>query len=278
RAFSSTTASIPALWSLAVTLPCGPTTAARTKAGWPDPLAKSRIAPPGAAPTASTTARVTPANTCAFVRLHFLQAATVCASLHSRLTRSRNCAVRESFGALIGADGIKLDALQPAGERAEIFVGQSARLHLGVGHEMRRFALGQQRGIVVAQHGVTEPQYRTADVAQFGADAQQVVIPCGRLVAAARLRHYDVAAFFALQGLVVEPTLAQEFSPAHLEPCEIVAVVDDAHLVGLRVAHAQGGLGKMWHRAGKCRRRSREIQHGEHPEMQSLRGSKGKKA
>src|SRR5271169_5167943 len=76
----------------------------------------------------------------------------------------------------------------------------------------------------------------------------------GSLVAAASVDDSDEAVVFGFHILITEAELAEKFDSAHFKPNEVVGVVDDAHLIGLGIAHADTGLVHRWARtADGCR-------------------------
>ncbi len=79
-----------------------------------------------------------------------------------------------------------------------------------------------------------------------GFEQQLVVVARGRFVAAIGFDDRDVAIVVDLHLFVLEAELAQELDPAKLKPDEEVGVVDDSHLIGLGITHADSGLGN-WH-------------------------------
>ncbi len=93
-----------------------------------------------------------------------------------------------------------------------------------------------------AVDGVGEAQNRTADAGDACADDELVVVARGRLVARRGFDDGDHAAFLLLHGFVVEAHGADEFDAADFKPDEVVGVVDDAHLVGFGIAHADAGF------------------------------------
>ena len=84
-----------------------------------------------------------------------------------------------------------------------------------------------------------------------------IIVPCRAPVLAVRVDHRqeDAGGFHFAIGPAERP---QQVGPRHLEPDEVVGVVDDAHLVRLGVPHAQCG-DRGWshdvrrHRAAACR-------------------------
>src|SRR6266446_7899441 len=58
------------------------------------------------------------------------------------------------------------------------------------------------------------------------------------MIAAVRVRHYDVAIVVNLHALVFDSQRANQLNAADLEPDQIVRVINHAHLVRFRVAHA----------------------------------------
>jgi len=66
-----------------------------------------------------------------------------------------------------------------------------------------------------------------------------VIVARGGLKAATDLRHSDVAVIFLLHEAIFKAKLAQQFYAADFKPDNVIGVVNDAHLVGFRIAHAE---------------------------------------
>src|SRR6266852_3845246 len=58
------------------------------------------------------------------------------------------------------------------------------------------------------------------------------------MIPAVRIGNHDVAVVFDLHALVFDPQCADQLDAADLEPHQIIRVIDHAHLIRLRVAHA----------------------------------------
>src|ERR1700733_9786133 len=83
---------------------------------------------------------------------------------------------------------------------------------------------------------------RIANVSQMRANDDLIVIACRSLVAAARIYDGDATSIVLFHIAIGKADLPQEFHAANLEPDEMVGVIDDAHLVSFRVAHADTSL------------------------------------
>src|SRR3982074_630112 len=73
-----------------------------------------------------------------------------------------------------------------------------------------------------------------------------IVITRRSLVAAARIDDGDAAAIFCLHVTIRKTELPQQFHPADFKPNEVIGMIDDAHLVGFRVAHPNTSLSDHW--------------------------------
>jgi len=69
-----------------------------------------------------------------------------------------------------------------------------------------------------------------------------VIIVHGRLVAAAGIDHGNAAVVFLLHIFIAEAELTEQFHPPHLKPDEMVRMIDDAHLIGFRIADSYASL------------------------------------
>ena len=103
------------------------------------------------------------------------------------------------------------------------------------------------RGRVVAADGgrpLRRVQLRITapELGQAGVDLEHVVVVDGAQIPRAGVDHGQAQAL-RLQLAIGHPALAQEVRAADLEPGEVLGVVGDAHLVRLRVAHADRGRG-----------------------------------
>ena len=113
-------------------------------------------------------------------------------------------------------------------------------LHCPIDDDMLGFAFGQQKRVAVQP--VAEDQDRTTQGSNGGLQFQKVVI-AGRLaVPAGGLDHRQDAVLLGFKLTVGEAHGAKHLHTAHLKPVELVAVVHDSHLIGFRVADADGRL------------------------------------
>src|SRR5258708_27008989 len=83
---------------------------------------------------------------------------------------------------------------------------------------------------------------RLAHILELGADNHFVVITRRSLVPAARINHGDTAAVLQFHVLVGKSKLAEQFHTPHFKPYEMIPMMDNAHLVGLGLAHANRGF------------------------------------
>ena len=120
---------------------------------------------------------------------------------------------------------------------------------MGIGDDVRGLTFGQQLARLRPSQFVSEADRSRPDMFQARAHDDFVIIVHGSLVAAAGIDDRDEAAVFALHIFIAEAELAQKFRPAHFKPDEMIGVIDDAHLIGLGVAHADASF---IHR--RCRR------------------------
>src|ERR1700722_18383017 len=107
---------------------------------------------------------------------------------------------------------------------------------------MSGFALGQERAVIYSTQFVAEVNHRIANVEQLGPDQNFFVIADWCAIAAFGLSHGDEASVLFFHIAIGKTQLPQQFDAPHLEPYKMVRVVDHAHLIGLRVAHAQPGF------------------------------------
>src|SRR6185295_7704731 len=107
-------------------------------------------------------------------------------------------------------------------------------------------------------HLVLEAHPRPADVGEARTDLEHVVVERRAQVARLDLDDGEAEAL-GLQLAIRAAAPAQEVGPSHLEPGQILAVPGDAHLVGLRVAHAHRGGARAAHRAASSRRRAAAV-------------------
>src|SRR5450631_2269553 len=101
--------------------------------------------------------------------------------------------------------------------------------------------------VVIAEEFVGEADRAIAGFGDTGADAEALVVARGVEIAAVSVDYDDVAIVGGFHGFVFDAEGAHELDAADFEPDEIVGVVDDAHLVGFGVAHADGGVVEFSH-------------------------------
>src|SRR5208282_1321602 len=107
---------------------------------------------------------------------------------------------------------------------------------------MRSLAFGQQLACSRASQFVSEADHSRPNMLQIRAHDDLVIIVHGSLVAAAGIDHGDEAVVFPLHIFIAETELAKEFDSSHFKPDEMIGVIDDAHLVGFGIAHANAGF------------------------------------
>src|ERR1700730_16573466 len=115
---------------------------------------------------------------------------------------------------------------------------------------MNVLAGSQHCAAVVAQNFVSKTDAAAAGFAHTRPDPQQVVVSRRAEIAAARFGNHDITIVLPLHLLVGDTSLAHVLDAPDLEKCEVVAVVDHAHLVGLFIAHAHECFGKFAHPLG----------------------------
>src|SRR6202020_2581718 len=92
---------------------------------------------------------------------------------------------------------------------------------------------------------VGELDDRGAEAGDASLDSDEIVVAGGRFVAAGGFDDGEMAVVLQLHLLVLEAELTEEFDTANFAPDEVIGVVGDTHLVGFRVADAEGG--GRWH-------------------------------
>src|SRR4029077_4518908 len=103
---------------------------------------------------------------------------------------------------------------------------------------MRGFTFGQHSAVGCAHQFVAEVNHGLADVLQTRANDDLVIVQRGSLVAATGVDYRDEAVVLLLHIFVRKPKLPEEFHTTDFEPDEMVRMIDDAHLVGFGVTHA----------------------------------------
>lgn len=103
------------------------------------------------------------------------------------------------------------------------------------------FGLAEE-GAVLPPDLVMHPEAGAGEIADLGGDPDAVVEPGRRAVAAADFQNGDADPFRLLQFAVGATEPVEHFDPGAFEPRDEPAVVDEAHRVGLGVAHADSGL------------------------------------
>src|SRR4051812_37831378 len=65
-----------------------------------------------------------------------------------------------------------------------------------------------------------------------------VVVSSGSFVAAARIHHGDEASIVVFHVAIRKSQLAQQFNTSHLEPYEMIRVINHSHLIGFCVPYS----------------------------------------
>lgn len=101
---------------------------------------------------------------------------------------------------------------------------------------------GEEFVVGLAEDFVAELEGAGLGFEDAGADGEEFVVASGMVVAAVDVRDDHVGVVFELHALVVEAEGAHEFDAADFEPDEEVGMVDNAHLIGFGVTHADGDV------------------------------------
>jgi hypothetical protein len=123
-----------------------------------------------------------------------------------------------------------------------VALGHLCALHLTIHDDVSGGGFGEEEIIGRAVDFVGEAQDAAAGLGNACADDEFIVIVCGRFVPARGLHDRYVNPVVSLHRFVVEPHSADEFDAPYFKPDKVVGVVDDAHLIGLGVAHANAGF------------------------------------
>src|ERR1700688_1202983 len=124
----------------------------------------------------------------------------------------------------------------------QILLRQLARLHFQIGYDVRGLAFGQQRSRFRASQFIAETNHFLPHMFQPRPHNDLVIIMYRGLVAALRIDDRDEAIVFALHIFIAEAKLPHQFNPSNFEPDEVIGMVDDAHLVGFGIAHADASF------------------------------------
>ncbi len=127
-------------------------------------------------------------------------------------------------------------------KRLRIPLRHGGLLHPSPHHNMRRRPLAQHG--LPTHNRISKPQHRPTHTHHPRPYRQLIVVTGGQPISHIGLDHRDTAPIFALHRLVIQPHLPDQLHAPHLEPDQVVRVIDDAHLIGLRVAHANPCLPK----------------------------------
>jgi hypothetical protein len=137
-------------------------------------------------------------------------------------------------------------------KHTHILLRQNRLPHLRNGHDVRGLAFRQQRTIIRSQQLIPEMNHRFADILQPCFYYDFIVITRWRLVTAACVDHCNKAVVMLLHVFVGKPKLPQQFDPSDLEPDEVVGMINNSHLIRLRIAYAEAsfvnhnGIGSLW--------------------------------
>ena len=139
-------------------------------------------------------------------------------------------------------------ALKASAEALEVELSEATdpaqleRFETVVADHVHRFSFGQQNrfgvGDILAQDAIRKFEHGAAQHGGAGLDENDVVVARGGAIAATGLDDRENALMLHFERLVAEAEGAENFNAAQLEPDQVVGVVDDAHLIGFRVAHA----------------------------------------
>src|SRR5579885_1901569 len=136
-------------------------------------------------------------------------------------------------------------------ECCAVLLGQRSLFHRRVYDQVRGFAFGQNRPIVLAHDGIAEVNQRTADIAQLRSDDDLFIVVGRRFVSTARIDYRQMTVGFEFHLLVYKSQTAHELYASDLHPDEEVRVIHNAHLVGFGVADANAhfmSFGRGWTR------------------------------
>src|SRR5260370_12937746 len=123
-------------------------------------------------------------------------------------------------------------------QKGTIFFRQELGLAVAAANHMQRFTDGTQLAVGVAKDFVGKSNGAVSRLRDARAHAYHFVVARGGMVAAAHVGDNDVAVVFDFHALVFDTQRAHQLHATHLKPNQIIRVIDHAHLVGLRVAHA----------------------------------------
>src|SRR6266403_701959 len=123
-------------------------------------------------------------------------------------------------------------------QKGAIFLRQELGLAVAAANHMQRFTDGKQLAVGVAKDFVGKSNGAVSRLRDARAHAYYFVVARGGVVAAAHVGDNDVAVVFDFHALVFDAQRAHQLHATDLKPNQIIRVIDHAHLVGLRVAHA----------------------------------------
>ena len=138
--------------------------------------------------------------------------------------------------------------LESVANGGEVGLGEGDLLHVAVDRDVDGFSLGEKDGVecTVArgEEAVGEPDDGGAKAGDAGFDRDEVVVAGGGFVTAGGFNDGQVAVVLQLHLFVFEAELAEELDAADFGPDEVIGIVSDTHLVGFRIADAEGGDGR----------------------------------
>jgi len=126
-------------------------------------------------------------------------------------------------------------------ERPDIFFRERALQHFAIGNDVGGFALGKHVRVVAAQDAIAKLEDRSAQRGHAGFNDELIVIAGRGFVTTVHFNDGNEAVVFHFHRFVLEAELAQQLHPANFKPDKKICIVDDAHLVGFRVAHTNCG-------------------------------------
>ena len=113
---------------------------------------------------------------------------------------------------------------------------------------MQRFALRYQRIIGFAVYLVKEPQAAAANLADLGADRQDILVICRRFVAAVGFCNDHQGPGLILHLFVGKAFSMAQVAAAYLESDKVICVMHNTHLVGLGIADPDLGFMPAFHK------------------------------
>jgi len=137
---------------------------------------------------------------------------------------------------LIGAGG------EQSEEGGFVFIGEVLDLAGASAGYVDGVPGGKELLIGLAEEFIPEFEGAGFGFEDAGADSEEFVVTGGMMIAAVGVGDNHVGVVLKLHLLVVEAEGAHELDAADLKPDEEVGVVNNAHLIGFGVAHADGDV------------------------------------